>query len=287
MSVRIDSKTKAAALLDSVDTILFDCDGVLWLGDQLLPKTKEFLQLLTNQGKKLLFVSNNSAKTPEDYISKIPIPVSPDSIITSSIATALYLKNVVKLNPETDHVHVLGGEGIIHALQAQGYVATREGNDSKVKAVVVGLDLDLSYNKAAVALQYLNNNNNKECCCSCLFIATNGDSTYPKNGTKYPGAGSIVAMMATASGRQPDAVCGKPQQAMMDAIIVSHHLEDTSRCLMVGDRLDTDMAFGARNGMQTLLVETGIDSIHMGDHNDVRFSAPALSTLLDLLNSSV
>lgn len=278
MTVRLNEKPQIEALLASVDTILFDCDGVLWTGDHILPNTAETLQLLTDLGKKLLFVSNNSSKTPEDYIKKLPIPVERDAIITSSIATALYVKNVLKLDPSTAVVHVVGGEGVSHALESVGYTTTRLGGVEAVCAVVVGLDVTFSYEKAATALQYLLNP-------KCTFIATNNDSTFPKDGTRHPGAGSIVAMMATAAGRTPDAICGKPNPSMMEAIAASHNLKDMHRCLMVGDRLDTDMAFGSQFGLQTLLVETGIDSVE-GENPLVSFILPALGCLFTTMQAT-
>lgn len=268
MTVRVESKADVEKLLGGIDTVLFDCDGVLWAGNTLFPGTKETLQMLLDMGKRLLFVSNNSAKTPQDYLDKIPVKVERDCIVTSAIATALYLRYVRELAPGTS-VFIVGGGGIQQALEEQGYKVVREAGHT-VGAVVVGLDLNFAYNNAVVAMEYL--------ATGCLFVATNCDSTFPREGQKYPGAGSIVSMVSTAAGREPDAVCGKPNGAMMEAILRSHNL-DTERCLMVGDRLNTDMEFGHAFGTRTLLVETGIDSIGLESHPHVDFSAQSLSSL--------
>lgn len=260
MTVRISSQEQVSALLDGVDTVLFDCDGVLWLGNELLPHTQEVLSMLTDMGKKLLFVSNNSTKTAANYTAKIPVATAEDNIITSATATALYLKSVLKLDPAKGKVFVLGGEGLHWALAREGYTTTEEAGRDDVYCVVVGLDPQLTYDKASVAMHYLLNED-------IVFVGTNPDSTFPKGGTKYPGAGSVIHFVAFAAGRQPVALCGKPSDAMMEAIEASHHL-DLSRCMMVGDRLDTDMTFGKKFGLKTLMVETGIDRIDSDDRVD-------------------
>ena len=126
--------------------------------------------------------------------------------------------------------------------------------DPSVKCVVVGLDYDFSFVKAAKATMYLQNKN-------CLFVATNPDSNLPTtSGRIMPCAGSILAMIQTACQRRPDVICGKPNQPMYD-IVSAHHKLDRHRTLVIGDRLGTDILFAGRAGFQSLFVLSGISTL--------------------------
>ena len=126
--------------------------------------------------------------------------------------------------------------------------------DPDVHCVVVGLDYDFSFVKAAKAAMYLQKK-------SCLFVATNTDSSLPTaSGRLMPCAGSIVAMVQTACQRRPDVVCGKPNQAMFD-VIASKQKIDRRRTLFIGDRLNTDILFAGRAGFQSLFVLSGVSTL--------------------------
>jgi len=118
--------------------------------------------------------------------------------------------------------------------------------------VVCGLDRYLSYYKICLAHAYLENKD-------CLFVATNQDSTYPGHQKILPGAGSCLASIETAIGRTPKIV-GKPEMWMLESLIREFHL-DPNRTCMVGDRLETDIAFGNHGKLKTLLVLTGVTDL--------------------------
>jgi 4-nitrophenyl phosphatase len=120
-----------------------------------------------------------------------------------------------------------------------------------VGAVLVGFDIDLNYRKLAQATTHLRYNE------GCLFYATNTDATYPLNGRLFPGTGTMVRAIETAVGRKPDLVFGKPNQLLLRCIEEKFHLQPERTC-MVGDRLDTDIAFGKAGGLRTLLVLSGV-----------------------------
>lgn len=134
--------------------------------------------------------------------------------------------------------------------------------DDSVAAVLCGIDTDLNYAKLAKAFRYLTRENATEDVQSgqkgggCYFLCSNDDTTFPSQSGAWPGAGSCWIGIREASKREPT-VIGKPNQPMLDAIFASHSF-DRSRTLMVGDRLNTDIAFGTHGGLDTLLVLTGI-----------------------------
>lgn len=298
MTAKITQGEQAKALVDKYDTYLFDCDGVIWIGNQILPQVKETIELLQSKDKKPIFVSNNSTKARSEYIDKLAgfgiKNVELGQIINSAYSTAIYINDVLKLSKDKT-IWVLGAEGLCKELQSFGYktlgckelaktVPEADLNidhidkliDPNVGCVVAGLDFDISYLKLSLTLQYLLNKD-------IPFIATNIDSTFPYGKTKLLGAGSIVDTVAYASGRKPDAICGKPNSGMMDSILTHHNL-DKDKTIMIGDRLNTDMRFGSVNGIDTMLVLTGIeveDSVKDG-HADVTYYASKLGDLYEL-----
>jgi 4-nitrophenyl phosphatase len=253
--------------LDSFDTFLLDCDGVLWRGSTLLPNTKEVLQQLRKMGKRLVFVTNNSTKSREDYkhvFAKFGIEVATEEIVSSSSAVAHYLKDEVAF---TQSAYVVGEAGITRELDALG-ISWIGGPDHKenmtvqelehieldprIGAVIVGLDTNINYRKIAYAQIHLRNRP------ECLFLATNADPTFPSAGHMIPGSGTIVAAVEACSGRKA-LIIGKPSKTLIDLIVHQYGLNKERTC-MVGDRLNTDIQFGLNGGVSTLLVLTGVTS---------------------------
>ena len=191
------------------------------------------------------------------------IEASVNEIVGSSFASAAYLKNVLNF-PSHKKVYVLGMKGIQDELSALGInwiggesESTIDEIDSikpdpEIGAVLFGLDLNISYAKYAKAFTYLHSNPD------CHFITTNDDVTFPAGTLFFPCAGSLSAVLSKALDQSPKVV-GKPHQTMMDAIVANFKLDPT-RAVMIGDRLDTDIAFGKMGGLKTCLVLTGVTS---------------------------
>ncbi|KAK7203758.1 HAD-like domain-containing protein [Myxozyma melibiosi] len=267
---KITTKEQVEEFLNSYDDFLFDCDGVLWQGDQLLPYAAETLDLLRSKGKRLIFVTNNSTKSRQAYtkkFAKLGITVTAEEIFGSAYSSAIYLSKVVKL-PKDKKVLVLGEAGIEEELASEGiqYVGGTDPSlrrdiapedydkivpDPSIGCVLCGLDLHINYLKLSMALINLQ-------VPETIFLATNIDSTYPTNGKLFPGAGTMSAPLILASKRQPISL-GKPSQAMMDCIKAKFDFAPARAC-MVGDRLDTDMRFGVEGGLGTLFVLTGVNT---------------------------
>ncbi|KAF1815455.1 2-phosphoglycolate phosphatase [Eremomyces bilateralis CBS 781.70] len=259
--------------IDRFDTFLFDCDGVLWSGEQVYPKTVETIQMLKDKGKRLVFVTNNSTKSRAAYKQKFDakgIPCNEEDVFGSSYSAAIYISRILKLSPPRNKVFVLGEAGIEHELAScsipfiggtdpslrrdmtpDDYTSIASGAalDPAVGVVLIGLDFHINYLKMSLALAYLR--------AGARFLATNGDSTLPSHGTLFPGAGATGAGIVRAWGAEPLAL-GKPSQAMMDAVEGKFHVDRTRTC-MVGDRLNTDIQFGIEGGLGgTLAVLTGV-----------------------------
>ncbi|XP_062382767.1 glycerol-3-phosphate phosphatase [Sardina pilchardus] len=255
-------------LLDSVDSVLFDCDGVIWRGDQAIPGAPDVINLLKKNGKRVFFVTNNSTKTRKMYADKLAtlgFNASEEEVFGTAYCSAMYLKSVAKIQGK---VYLLGSNAMKQEIEDVGIQTTGVGPDlitgvqidwanvsldPEVKAVVVGFDQHFSYMKLNRALQYLCNPN-------CLFVGTNTDTRLPLEGGKaVPGTGCIVKAVETAAQR-PAQVVGKPSNFMFDCVAKQFGL-DPARCLMVGDRLDTDIMLGTNCGLKTLLTLTGVSTV--------------------------
>ncbi|XP_052872872.1 glycerol-3-phosphate phosphatase-like [Anopheles cruzii] len=250
--------------IDSYDTVLTDCDGVIWVENNPLPGATDVVNRFIADGKKLFFVTNNSTKTRPEFVEKavrLGFNVTIDNIISTAYLAAQYLKNV----NFTKTVYVIGSTGITKELDAVGIRHIGVGPDTltgtladtvsqfvpdpNVGAVIVGFDEHFSFVKMMKAASYLNDPD-------VLYIATNTDERFPTPNRVIPGTGSIVQAVTTCSERQP-IVMGKPNAHICDIIRKEYHV-DPARTLMIGDRCNTDILLGKNCHFQTLLVETGI-----------------------------
>lgn len=243
--------------LQALSAFIFDLDGVIWSGNAPIAGAAESVSRLKAGGRRCLFATNNSSRTQEDFAQRLRgfgIEAEADDVMTSSTATALYLSHQYK---DGFSAYVIGCEGILTALANVGaQVHTGdEATVSEVDCVVVGIDWYFTYAKMRTALRLLLN--------GARFIATNGDPTYPTETGLIPGAGSLVASVATASGMQP-VVIGKPEPLMLQLCQQKLDLP-ADRLAMVGDRLDTDVACAHRAGIHGVLVGTGVTSLADGE----------------------
>ncbi|KAF9495202.1 2-phosphoglycolate phosphatase [Pleurotus eryngii] len=270
MSTTLSSDADYAGLLDRYDVFMFDCDGVLWQGDELIDGAVEVLALLRRRKKQIVFVTNNATKSRKTYKKKfdhLGVEAHVDEIYGSAFASAVYISSVIKL-PKDKKVFVIGMEGMEEELRDEGisYIGgtdpedctfeplslTEFKPDPSVGAVICGLDTHMTYRKLSKAFQYLTRNP------ECHFLASNEDSTYPVAGGRLLGAGAISAPLRFALGKDPISI-GKPATTMLDCIKAKIDF-DPKRTIMIGDRLNTDILFGQNGGLATLLVLTGITS---------------------------
>lgn len=236
-------------MLQIIKAFVIDMDGVLYRGQTPLPGARAFLQALQREGVPYVLLTNNSMLTVAQYVEKLrrmEIEVARERILTSAVATALYLAG--RAEPGTP-MYMIGMEGLEEALREQGFVLT----DEDPEYVVVGLDTDVTYQKLRTATLAIR--------AGATFIGTNPDRTLPTERGLEPGAGAILAAIEAATDVQPE-IIGKPQPGAFKAAMkrLNTRPDETA---MLGDRLETDIAGGARAGLRTILVLTGATS---GDH---------------------
>lgn len=238
--------------LQALENFIFDLDGVIWRGNTAIEGAVESVGRLRAAGKRCFYCTNNSGRTQRDFATRlrgIGLELDEQEVITSSSATAIYLSEQF---PSPFTAYVIGGEGIVTALQDIGaHVLTVEeaaANPPHVHCVVVGIDRAFTYDKMRLAQQFILQ--------GARFIATNQDATFPTEDGVVPGAGAVVAGIATASGVTPLTI-GKPEPTMLHLALKKFGLA-AATTVMVGDRLDTDIACAHRAGLVALLVLTGI-----------------------------
>jgi len=269
-------------LLDSVDVFIFDCDGVIWRGDSLIPGIPETLAKLRALGKKMFFVTNNSTKSRAGYKKKfdsLGLDIPAEEIFSSSFAAAAYLEQT-KFKETGKKIYVIGEIGICEELDLIDvpYIGGPEDvgkvpsmgpgdkveHDPDVGGVIVGFDRHINYHKIQTAQLCINENP------GCEFIATNLDAvTHLTDAQEWAGNGSMVGAIKGCTGKEP-IVVGKPSPLMIDYLCDKLGLEK-SRICMVGDRLDTDIVFGTDNGLRSLLVLSGVTTEEklLSDENEI------------------
>jgi len=250
----------------ALKTVLLDMDGVIWRGYEPVLDIQKLFEFINHCGCQVYCVTNNSTSTVNGYLDKLKgfgVDLDPSQIITSAEATACYLSDEF---PESGSIFVVGEEGLKNTISSHGFQVTAQTEDPEIKAVVVGLDLQLTYQKIFLAANLVRN--------GVLFIGTNPDKTFPAPMGIAPGAGAIISPIEVASGIKPLFI-GKPEKHLyLLALKRSGSLPEET--LMIGDRLETDILGAQRLGIRTGLVLTGIAS-----RNDGENWAPGLDIIGD------
>lgn len=230
-------------LADPYDAILLDLDGVLYRWPDAVPGAAAAVAALREAGKYLAFVTNNSSRTPAQVVERlgsVGVVAMPEEVVTSALATAAILAE-----RGVRSAFVVGEEGLLDALAGAGIRAVSP-SDPLPDAVVVGFDRRADYAKlkdAAVLVER-----------GVPLFASNADPSFPASGGEsWPGAGALLAAIETTTGVRAE-VFGKPEPSLFQRALASTGGE---RPLVVGDRLDTDIAGAERLGWDSVLVLTG------------------------------
>jgi HAD superfamily hydrolase (TIGR01457 family) len=231
---------------------ILDLDGVIWVGEKPLPEAIEAVKRLKEIGKKVLFVSNNSTKSRKDYekrLRNLGLDAKVEDIINSGYATAVLLREKYRKGD----VYVVGEKGLVEELENQGFrvVSREECWEKGADFVVVGMDRGFDYWKIATAMRAIRR--------GALYIATNADKTFPSEKGLLPGAGTMIAAISTASGKDPDIIVGKPSKHIFEITLKNIGLRK-EEVLVVGDRIDTDIEGAHKAGISSLLILTGVTS---------------------------
>lgn len=233
-------------LVQKTKLYLFDMDGTLYLGDRLYPFTRELLDTIRQTGGKYLFMTNNSSKSVTDYIRKLEkfgIPATREDFMTSSQATAYYLKK----HHWGKTLYVCGTQSLKQELMGEGFTVSED--ITQTQCIVMGFDTELTFRKLHDVSYLLLTQP------ELPYIATNPDLVCPTEFGSVPDCGSVCQMIFNATGKRP-VVIGKPSALMPQLAMEKLGLAGEQTCV-VGDRIYTDIKSGLNAGTMTVLVLSG------------------------------
>jgi HAD superfamily hydrolase (TIGR01450 family) len=236
--------------------LLVDLDGVVYRGREPVPGMPELLRERVAAGDKVVYCTNNSRWHRSDYLAHleaIGAPVDEDLIVTAARATALTIDGMSgATGSRSGPVMVFGGPGLARELRDVGLrvvAPTPRGLAARPATVVVGVDFGLSYARLSIAAEAVRR--------GARLVATNRDAVYPAADRLMAGAGSMVAALVVASGREPDLVVGKPEPTLFRQA-AEQVGERVERAVVIGDGLATDVAAAAAVGARSVLMLTGV-----------------------------
>ncbi|MBR5059890.1 MAG: HAD-IIA family hydrolase [Clostridia bacterium] len=249
--------------LSGIECFLFDMDGTLYLGNDILPGALDLIELLHSQGKKVVYITNNSSRSDADYVKKLNdmgIKSSVDEFFSSADAIAHRLSEMMP----GARLYVLGTDSLKDFLAECGFRIVEGYTRDPAEIpdfVVLGFDTSLTYEKLRIFCDYLTD--------GVRYIATHPDMVCPAEGHRsVPDAGSFMLLIEGATGRRPELIAGKPGPAMINIITEKLGVEK-SRTAVVGDRLNTDIMSGINAGTKTVCVLSGETDLAMLRRSDV------------------
>jgi len=224
---------------------LLDLDGTVYLGEQLIPGAAEAIAALRGAGRRVAFLSNKPLQTRDDYAAKLTrlgVPAAADDVINSSLVLARHLR---ALDPGAP-VYVIGEPPMRAEMAAHGFEVR---NDERVRWVVIAFDRTFTYAKLNTALQAVRG--------GARLIATNPDRTCPVEGGEIPDCAGMIAAVEAVTDTKVETIVGKPSPIILEVALralgcVAHE------SVIVGDRVETDIAMGKQLGLATILVLSGV-----------------------------
>lgn len=230
------------ASLQDIDAVFLDLDGTIYLGGELIPGALEFLQRCDENGVRRIFLTNNSSRSVNQYLSKLAgmgIPATENEVLLSTHDLIAYLRK-----EGVSSIYLIGTEGMCQMMVSAGFTLDAEAPE----VVVLGYDTEITYEKLSQASIHLHH--------GVPLVASHPDMVCPSPDGGLPDTGAYMALLKATAGVSPMHICGKPQPGM-----ILHRIEadglNPARCAMVGDRLYTDMAMATRAGVKGILVLSG------------------------------
>lgn len=240
--------------------VVFDLDGTLYRGSVAIEGADAAVRAVEEAGWRVILATNNSTRHRREVVAHVHritgLDIPPERVVTSADAAAAAMR------PDDAPAFVVGASGLRRTLEEAGIALTEDPDEAR--GVVVGLDRAFDYARLAAACRAV--------LSGARLVATNGDTTFPGDQGPEPGAGAMVAAIVAVTGAEP-LVAGKPNEPMREAVAA---VLSPGLTVVVGDRVDTDIAFAARSGWASILVLTGVT-----DAASARGASPAADLVLD------
>jgi 4-nitrophenyl phosphatase len=234
----------------NIKALILDMDGVIWKGGAPIGDLPSIFKQIRGRGLKFVFATNNGTRTPEEYeqkLARLGVEIDASQVVTSALGVAFML---AQKHPRGTKVFMIGEDGIRAALDENGFEIIGVEMASEAEAVVMGIDRGVNFQKIVEATLLVR--------AGIPFYTTNTDRTFPTPRGEIPGSGAWLSVITTATGVEP-IVAGKPFPYLMELSLerLGTGKEET---LVVGDRLETDIAAGQTVGCPTALVLSGVST---------------------------
>jgi HAD superfamily hydrolase (TIGR01450 family) len=256
----IDTSEEFCDRLRNIRHVVLDMDGTIYNGSSLFPFTISFLENLKELGIGYSFLTNNSSKSIDDYLTQLKdmgIFATRGEMYTAAMASIEYL---LQNYPKVKRLFILGTPSMISEFEAAGFESTKDDANDRPEAVVIGFDTTMSYSRLCRAAWWISK--------GLFYLATNPDRVCPTDESVIlVDCGSICAALEHATGKAPDVVIGKPSPRMLDGIMKNHNLQP-SQIAIVGDRIYTDLKMAHDAKILGVLVLSGETTLKIAEQAD-------------------
>jgi HAD superfamily hydrolase (TIGR01450 family) len=246
-------------IADLFNHFLIDLDGVVYVGEKPTPGAKETLATLRALGKGVIFLTNDPRSSSREYAEKLSImgiPTSPEDVITSGMAVALYIKERYGLNQ--GKAYVIGSPALKEEIKRIGFELTQGEESKRANFVIVGGHPEFNYEEMKLATIAVRG--------GAHFFGTNRDPVFPTPEGLIPATGAIIASIEFASGKRA-ITAGKPELIMFE--VAKKFLSSEEGVAIIGDRLDTDILGGKRAGIGTIFALSGFTDRDELSHSQI------------------
>ena len=255
----------------TIKALILDMDGVVWKGDAPIGDLPATFKRIRERGLKFVFATNNGTKTPDEYKEKLKelgVEIQADQVVTSALGIAFLM---AQKHPKGTKIFLIGENGMRAALEEKGFEILDVENAAQAEAVVMGIDRSINFQKVAEATLLVR--------AGRPFYTTNTDRTFPTPRGEIPGSGSWLSVVISATGIEP-IVAGKPFPYLMELSLerLGTSKEET---LVVGDRLETDIAAGKSVGCPTAFVLSGVSKLEEARDWEPSIIANSLAKLVE------
>jgi arabinose operon protein AraL len=237
-------------MINKYDSFIFDLDGTIYRGEHLIDKADQVVNTLKSLGKRIVFVSNKTTGTSKDYFNFLRtfnLNIKEDEVINS---TFVLIKHLKSLSPASSFF-TIGEISFINELEKEGF--SYSTNPDSVETVIITLDRGVNFEKIEIAAKALEN--------GARFYAANIDNTCPVENGEITDAGAVISILEKRTGRKLELNFGKPSSYMFEEAF-NRLNTPKDRVLIIGDRLETDIAMGNIFNVDTALVKTGVKGLN-------------------------
>lgn len=237
-------------VLENFDLFLLDMDGVIYVDDELISGSAEFINYLYNQGKKIIFLTNNPSRSVTEHVKKlkkIGIKAKTEQIITSTGSLCYYLKNKIR-GITGKSAYVIGSKQFKNSISKTGINIVNPKDSFRPDYVIMGGHKNFNCSEVDIASRFIRN--------GAKLIASNRDPYYPSKYGFSPGTGALLSSIEVASGKKA-ITTGKPEKYIFQLCLKLTGVKK-NRTVIIGDSLETDILGGINFGIYTVLTLSGV-----------------------------